>query len=236
MTVPFDTIKGNGFSAEIIRTKRKKTVSVQVREGKVSVLVPRSLPNGRIEELVTKKSRWIREKLQLLRESTPVKPKNYINGERFTYLGRNYLLKVVSGSASSVKLKNGSLMVTLPDGSKSSDKIKDVLIQWYRIQAEQKLREKVDRYAKIVGAHPASVSIKTFKSRWGSCSANGNIQFNWKIIISPHRIVDYVVVHELCHLLEHNHSPRYWKQVARVLPDHKECKAWLKENGRTLTI
>ena len=236
MTVPFDTIKGNGFTAEIIRTKWKKTVSVQVRESKVSVLVPRSLPNGRIEELVTKKSRWIREKLQLLRESTPVKPKNYISGERFTYLGRNYLLKVVNGRASSVKLKNGSLMVTLPDESNSSDKIKDVLIQWYRIQAEQKLREKVDRYAKIVGTHPTSVSVKTFKSRWGSCSANGNIQLNWKIIISPHRIVDYVVVHELCHLLEHNHSPRYWKQVARVLPDHKECKAWLKENGRTLTI
>ena len=236
MTVDLETIKGNGFSAEVIRTGRKKTVSVQVREGKVSVLVPRSLPKARIEALVAQKSRWILEKLRLHREPTPHAPKNYVNGEIFAYLGRNYRLKIVGGKTRTVKLSNGQLVVTLPEGSKSPDNIKDTLVQWYRTHADRKLRQKVERYAPIVGKQPACVSVRTFKSRWGSCSTNGNIQFNWNIIIAPQRIVDYVVVHELCHLLEHNHSTRYWKHVTRVLPDHRECKAWLKENGRSLTI
>lgn len=236
MTVNLETIKGNGFLAEVVRTKRKKTVSVKVKEGKVSVVVPRSLSNIRIEELVTKKTRWIREKLQLHRESIPVKPKEYVSGECFSYLGRNYRLKVENGKPKSVRLKNGRLIVTLPGGAKSPDKVKDALVQWYRIHADQKLQEKVDRYAKILGVQPASVGIKTFKSRWGSCSNTGHVLFNWKIIIAPNRIVDYVVAHELCHLIEHNHSPRYWKCVEGVFPDHRECKDWLRIQGRQLDI
>jgi predicted metal-dependent hydrolase len=236
MTVNLETFKGNGFLAEIIRTNRRKTVSVKVQAGKVSVVVPQSLPDGRIEELVTKKARWIREKLKLHRESLAVKPKEYVSGEGFTYLGRNYRLKVENGKPKSVILKNARLVVTLPDGSKSPEKVKNALVQWYRTHAEEKLGEKVNRYAKIVGVTPSSLGIKTFKSRWGSCSHAGHVLFNWKIIIAPHRIVDYVVVHELCHLIEHNHSPRFWKCVERVFPDYRECKGWLKENGRTLTI
>ena len=236
MTISPETINCNGFSVTVIRTKRKKTVSVQVRDGDVLVLVPRFLANVRIEELVNQKSRWIREKMRLQRESTPVKPKEYVSGECFTYLGRQYRLKLVNGKPGSVKLKNGRLVITLPDGAISPDKLKDALSHWYRSHAEQILREKVERYARIIRVRPASMTIKSFKSRWGSCSDQGHIQFNWKIIIAPHRVVDYVVVHELCHLIEPNHSPRYWKLVEQVFPEYKECKTWLKENGNKLTI
>ncbi len=236
MNVQLEFYQGNGFVAEIIRTNRIKSATVKVQEGKVSVVIPKNLSDTRIKELVSKKTRWIREKIFLHRQSTPSKPKEYISGESFTYLGRNYRLKVETGSTKDVKLKNGRLTVTLPKASKSPEKVKDALIGWYRTHAEQKLQEKVERYAAVIGVQPKSVGIKTFKSRWGSCHTNGQIQFNWKVIIAPNRIVDYVVVHELCHMKQHNHSPKFWKCVETITPDYFECKEWLKDNGKFLDL
>ena len=236
MTVQPEFIKGDGFLAEIIRTGRRKTVSVRVQEGKVSMAVPKALTDSRIESLLAKKARWIKEKLLLQSEARPVKPREYVSGESFTYLGRNYRLKVESGKPVSVKLKQGRLWVRVPGGCNNPGKVKNALSWWYRTHAEQKLREKVERYARVIGVCPTAVRIKTFKSRWGSCDNRGLVQFNWKIIIAPNRIVDYLVVHELCHLKQHNHSPRFWKCVESVFPDYQECKEWLKENGRVLQI
>ncbi|MEW8359706.1 MAG: SprT family zinc-dependent metalloprotease [Candidatus Thiodiazotropha sp.] len=234
MTVNLEFYQGNGFIAEVIRTNRIKTATVKVDEGKVSVVIPKNLSDSRIKELVTNKTRWIREKILIHRQSAPSKPKEYVSGESFTYLGRNYRLKVETGKTKSVKLKNGKLIVTIP--KKSPEKIQDALTQWYREHAEQKLREKSERYSKLIGIQPKSISIKTFKSRWGSCHSNGDVQFNWKIIIAPNRIVDYVVVHEICHMKQHNHSPKFWKCVEKIFPDYLECKGWLKENGKYLKV
>ena len=236
MTATHETINGKGFHAEVIRTNRRKTASVRVEEGKVSVVVPQDLSNSGIEELVAKKTRWIREKLLLQRQSVISKPKEYVSGESFTYLGRNYRLKLEDGAVESVKLKNGRLIVALPRKTVSLKKIRDMLSEWYRLHAEQKLQDKAERYAKIIGVSPRSVGVRSFKSRWGSCHVNGDIQFSWKIIIAPNRIVDYVVVHELCHMKHHDHSPKFWKSVERVIPDYLECKEWLKDNGCMLEI
>ena len=236
MTVLLEFVKGKDFVAEIVRTDRRKTASVRVQEGKVSIVVPNDLPDVRIEEVVAKKTRWIREKLAIHRQTVPVQPKEYVSGESFTYLGRNYRLKVVAGAKKSVKLVNGRLTVTLPRNQKTPEKVREALTQWYRDHAEQKLSEKVERYAKVIGVKPASVGIKTFKSRWGSCSTKGHVLFNWQIIIAPNRIVDYVVVHELCHLKRHDHSPEFWKCVQRAFPDYQDCKDWLKANGRKLVV
>ena len=108
--------------------------------------------------------------------------------------------------------------------------IKSLLVSWYRRHAELRLAEKTERWARIVGVIPNSVSVRDYKSRWGSCSTKGDVTYNWRIILAPHRIVDYVVIHELCHMLEHNHSPRYWKQVERHVPDWKERRDWLRNN------
>lgn len=236
MSAQIEFFKGNGFIAEVIRTKRRKTATVTVKEGKVSVIIPKNLPDTRIEELVTKKTRWIREKMHLHNQSSPLRQREYVSGESFTYLGKNYRLKVICHKDRSVKLLNGRLVVALPDGSNNPNKVIDALTRWFRGRAEDKLREKVERYSKVLGVNPSSVTVKSFKSRWGSCHINGDVQFNWKVIMAPTRIVDYVVVHELCHLKQHNHSPKYWKCVDQVFPDYAECKDWLKVNGRNLDL
>lgn len=102
--------------------------------------------------------------------------------------------------------------------------------------ADKKIREKVRRYESLVGVETGVVRTKEFKSRWGSCTPYGDLEFNWVIVMAPNRVVDYVVVHELCHLLHHDHSPQFWKEVERVMPDYKEHKEWLRVNGHGLSV
>ena len=114
--------------------------------------------------------------------------------------------------------------------------VQEQINHWYWIHSEKRLKDKTNRYAKLLGLTPKSVSVREYKSRWGSCSIHGDISYNWKVIIAPHRIVDYVVVHELCHMLEHNHSPAYWKRVKRTIADYEDCREWLKINGSRLVV
>ena len=227
------------FPYEVIRTKRKKSATIKVEEGKVQVIIPESLSPKRLEFLLREKTPWIHKKLHEYSQIQPVKAKEYISGECFTYLGRNYRLKLTGYDSGEVKL-NGGQFVLGGDARLSGDEktgfVRDSLLEWYFTHAKEKLGEKTRRYAKLIGVEPKSVMVKSYKSRWGSCSSKGDITYNWKIIIAPHRIVDYVVVHELCHMLHHNHSDQFWKSVERFFPDYEECREWLKLNGSRLTI
>lgn len=224
-------ISGNGFVAEVIRTARIKSARLQVEDGVVSIVVPKALETERIEQLLKDKHRWIKEKLYLHQQQQPAPKREMLSGEAFPYLGRNYRLKITTGKLQPVKLLQGRLQVVVPKAMRHEHIIRDMLTHWYRLQAEIRFKEKVKRYASVVGVEPTDVSVKTFKSRWGSCNVKGEIQFHWKIIMAPNRIVDYVVVHELCHLKHHDHSPAFWKSVERIVPDYAECRAWLKEFG-----
>lgn len=237
MSANAEVVHGKGFDAEVIRTDRKKTATVKVEEGRVSVVVPRATSSDKVQALVSRKTRWIREKLLLHRAHQPPKPKEYVSGENFTYLGRNYRLRVEMGPIKSVKLLAGRLVVHVPPSVQQRDRyVQAALTDWYRQHALEKLKEKVQRYAKVIRVKPGEVSIKAFSGRWGSCSFEGDMTFNWRIIIAPNRVVDYVVVHELCHLKRHDHSPAFWRCVERVFPDYRECKEWLRQYGQTLAM
>lgn len=227
---------GNGFIAEIIRTSRRKTADIRVEEGAVSVVVPLNTSVERVDQLLLAKRSWIKEKMALQREMAPVSNRQFVSGEAFPYLGRNYRLNVQRGLFTPVKLLQGRLVVQTPKGSDQPHLIRNALVRWYKRQAEQKIREKVTRYAPLVGVKPSSVNIKTFKARWGSCTAKGGLEFNWKIMMATNRMVDYVVVHELCHLIHHDHSPEFWHEVARVMPDYQQCREWLRESSGNFSL
>ena len=229
-------VQGNGFTAQVIRTNRRKTASVRVEEGVVSVVVPADLPETQIEEIINNKSKWILNKLHIYSGTAPAKSKEYVSGESFPYLGRNYRLQVIAEEWQPAKLLNGRLVVWLPEGKSSPERVKAALTGWYKDHSRKKLREKATRYSKIICVAPASVNIKNFQSRWGNCRPDGKVEFNWKIIMAPNRIVDYVVVHELCHLKQPDHSSLFWREVGQIIPEYQECKHWLKENGRWLEI
>jgi predicted metal-dependent hydrolase len=232
-----NVIQGNGFVAAIIRSPNRKTVAIKIQKGKVYVLVPECLTLAAIESLVAKKNRWINEKLAIQNEIIAIKPKEFVSGEAFSYLGRNHPLKIESGLYPVIKLHQNELVVSVRDKTAdNAQAIKQLLIKWYKQQAESELRDKTERYSRIIGVNPSSITIKSFKSRWGSCSIAGGIQYNWKIIIAPDWIVNYVVIHELCHILHHNHSPAFWKAVENYCHDYRDCSAWLKINGGRLEI
>lgn len=224
-------ISCNGFVVAVIRTARIKSARLQVEDGVVSILVPKQVELERIETLLKDKQRWIKEKLYLHQQQQSAPKREMLSGEAFPYLGRNYRLKIQTGKLQAVKLRHGRLLITLPKVMRQEHIVREMLTHWYRMQAELRFKEKVKRYASIVGVEPTDVSVKTFKSRWGSCNIKGEIQFHWKIIMAPHRIIDYVVVHELCHLKHHDHSPVFWKSVERIVPDYLECKTWLRAFG-----
>ena len=232
-----NVIHGNGFVADIIRSSKRKTAAIKIQKGKVFVIVPQGLAIATIELLVAKKSRWIKEKLLIQNKIIAIKPKEFASGESFSCLGREHPLKIEPGLYPVIKLHQDELVVSVRDQTAdNAQAIKQLLIKWYKQQAEAELRDKTESYSRVIGVNPSSVTIKTFKSRWGSCSITRGIQYNWKIIIAPDRIVNYVVIHELCHILHHNHSPAFWKAVERYCHDYRDCNAWLKMNGARLEI
>ena len=231
MNLTFD----KGLSVEVVRTKRRKTASIKIIDGSVQAIVPDQLSDGRIEELIQKRTPWIRRKLREQSQAVTHKPKEYVSGESFIYLGRNYRLKVLRGTDREVKLKGGYLEVGVSKKSKDGD-IRNALVEWYENHALERLTEKTNRYAGIMGVSPNSISVRDYKSRWGSCSSKGEISYNWRIIIAPHHIVDYVVVHELCHMQHPNHSPAYWKSVKREISDYEISRQWLKVHADELVI
>jgi len=230
-----DTIVDNELSIQVVRsTRRRKTSSIIISNGLVKVVVPDQISDFTIKKLINKRMSWIRKKLQDESNITPIMAKEYVDGERFTYLGNSYKLKSFVGSVSFVKVTSDYIHISLP--KKSKENIKALLEHWYEEKATEILTEKTNSYAKIIGVSPTSIALGDFKSKWGSCSIEGKISYNWKIIIAPHKILDYVVIHELCHMLEHNHSKEYWRHVNTYCNDFKEYRKWLKLNGRDLVL
>ena len=163
--------------------------------------------------------------------------KEFVSGESFPYLGKNYRLKIVRSSVATegrCKLVNGRLLVeTNGESNSESEKtaVRKALIEWYFEHAENKVKERLGRFAQQIGKWPASVEIKNQVRRWGSCSRTGIIRFNWKIIMAPISLLDYVIVHELCHLIYPHHSSQFWQKVQSVIPDYKKRRDRLKGNG-----
>jgi predicted metal-dependent hydrolase len=232
-----NVLHGNGFAADIIRSPKRKNAAIKIKKGQVFVIVPKAYSMTVIEALVAKKSRWIQEKLAIQNEMLAVQPKVFVSGESFSCLDKEHRLRIEPGRYPAITLHQDELVVSVRDSaSDNAPAIKQLLIKWYKQRAESELRGKTGIYAGIIGVKPASITVKTFKARWGSCSVKGDIHYNWKLIIAPGRIVDYVVIHELCHMLHHNHSPAFWQAVERYCRDYRDCRAWLKMNGARLEV
>ena len=220
------------FPVDITRTQRKKSVSIQVKPNLVRVLAPKHLSEAKLQALIAKRRPWIQKQIAAIQKAPPFLPKEYINGECFNYLGNTYPLKVVASDANSVKLVQGHLKVSETPGANT----KGLLEDWFRQEASVQLRSKTARYCEVIKVEPKSIRVKAYKARWGSCSSKGEVSYNWRIVMAPHEVIDYVVVHELSHLKELNHSPRFWRQVESICPDYRLHRTWLKHNGHLLKL
>lgn len=220
----------DGTPVAIVRSSRKKTLAVKVSAGNVSVHVPQRTTISHIEALIEKKSDWIQQKLLQQEGSTPPVKHEYVDGEQFLYLGEEKSLKIVIDVPKSIEMTPTSINV----GSRSlptSNNVKNRLKMWYQAEAQLYLAKRTRYFADKIGVKPRLVNTRSYRARWGCCSNRREITYNWMIIMAPPEIIDYVIVHELCHIKEHNHSIHFWRHVEAVMPDYKERKQWLDTHG-----
>jgi len=225
------------ISFEIKRGNRKKTVAIRISPNAVvTVLAPQYLDEEKIRMIVQKRAHWIierQEQIKKNRNSNSIK--QFVSGESFPYLGKYYRLKVMKSTTDSeekCRLVSGRFLVEINGKSdilSNKSAVKKVLLGWYLDHAEEKIKDRISRLACLIGKWPVSIKIKNQEKRWGSCSRGGIIRFNWKIVMAPISVMDYVIVHELCHLIHPHHSPQFWQKVRSIIPDYKKRREWLKK-------
>lgn len=217
---------------KIIRTNRKTIALIIERDGNLIVRAPRGVTNTKIQELVNTKAEWIRTKQQQVKNVSPkATRKQYVNGEGFWYLGKNYRLEIIDHAKKPLVLDGRFQLarVALPRAAQ-------VFKHWYRNQAEGIIAERVRWFAAKNGFSYNKIRITSARRRWGSCTSRGTLSFTWRLVMAPMAVIDYVVVHELVHLQEKNHSKSFWGKVKALMPNYKQQIAWLKANGQSLTL
>lgn len=226
-----------------LRRTGRKTIGIFVdRNGEVKVHAPIGASEKQVCEAVRRKSDWIIKKVHEVteRNACPV-CKQFVSGEKFTCLGKELTFQIEERDLDKpdVFVQENTMAVYLPYGLYGESRkqaIKEAVTKWYRQYFAEFAKERIDRYSLRLKAASRRVVVKDQKTRWGSCSKRGNINLNWRLVMAPVDVVDYVVVHELCHLRVMNHSRDFWNLVASILPDFQESRKWLKSNGHRLRI
>jgi hypothetical protein len=223
----------------IERSTRRKTVTVAVDPGAGVVLkAPANATMGRLDDAVKTKAPWILQRLVEFREFGPGPvPKEFISGESYAYLGRRYRLRIELESdttTASASVHGAFLAISLPRNGVPEQRcalVRQAIVAWYRKQAHRRLPGRVEIYASRAGVRPPSVLIREQVKRWGSCNSKGELRFNWRVMMAPVSLVDYVVAHEVCHLVVRDHSKRFWKLLRTILPDYEGRRARLRVDG-----
>ena len=230
-------INGQTITYTVKRSLRARHVRLDVRaQTGLTVVVPYSYNIAQLPGLLESRERWISSSLaRYANFQSPYAEEGLGNGDTIPYLGRD--LKLVRrenhSEVDSVTLEGNTLAVS--HGLFKNGTLELALEHWYRGEAARLINGKVDRLSSQMGTHCKRVVIRGQKTRWGSCSHKKNLSFNWKLIMAPEPVVDYVVVHELAHLKEMNHSKRFWELVAQHCDKWREYRKWLRQHEANLT-
>lgn len=230
-------LEGRNVFYTILYSKRARHLRLRVSMTTgLEVIIPEDFNLSLLEQYIKSREGWILDKLdhyhRLLADWRQRSPKE----QQALFLGLDYnLIKVIrTGASPEIKLDEQRMFITLPD---SSDKtLARVLENWYRQKAREILTERVTAINRRLNLKYNRIFIRNQKTRWGSCSGLKNLSFNWRLVMAPLQVIDYLVVHELAHLMEMNHSGKFWQIVENFCPDYKIHRKWLKDNGFKLTF
>jgi hypothetical protein len=225
------------LSYTLIRShRRKKTLSIQVGgDGTVVIRAPWRTPQAEIDRFFREKRPWLLKTIGRQQKQNHDRPvRVFAPGERFGYLGESYPLILRERDEPGEALAFTGREFLLKPGLLSRARV--LFHLWYQKQARLHLEGRVRHFSAALGPAPSGIAIHNARSRWGSCSPDDRLRFAWRLIMAPPAIIDYVVVHELCHMKIRDHSGRYWRLVAQILPDYKKRRDWLKDHGHLLTL
>jgi len=231
-------LAGKNIAYSLIRSQKAKNLRIIVGgETGLEVVVPAKFDLDLVEPVLIKKQNWIIRKLDYfirIRESLHIcQPQS---GHRVLYRGREYEVETVvtKKAAGTVQVEEGKLLVLVP--AEAEKDCAAVLEGWYRTMARMLINQRIRVVNQELNLEFNRVAIRGQKTRWGSCSHLGNLNFNWRLVMAPLPVMDYIVAHELLHLVEANHSKKFWSLVENICPDYRDCREWLKKNGHRLKI
>lgn len=226
---------------EVVRSlRRRKTIELTVDEpGLVTVAVPAGTPAEQVEATVRRRAGWIIRHDGA--EAAALPARRFASGESLPYLGRSVRMTVYpsDGDEVAVRFHHWQFDVDVPislQGEERQKEVRAAFVSWYRERAALKLPPRVERVASHLGVRPAVVLIRDQQRRWASCAPDGTLRFNWRAIMAPPALVDYIVAHELAHLRVRGHTPEYWAVVAQAVPDYRQRREKLRDIGPQLRI
>ncbi|HUH67130.1 MAG TPA: SprT family zinc-dependent metalloprotease [Syntrophales bacterium] len=216
--------------------KRKRTISLNVKtDGTAVVRVPYRTPVSEIQRFCREKEEWLARKVGEIRErKKETRAKTFTRGEKFLFLGEPYPLTIETLTLMPEKLAlhSGQFVVS---GDETSQ-IRSIFIDWYRARAQEYIGTRVGHFSQLLGLAPKGIKISNARCRWGSCSQDDRLYFSWRIMMAPPAVIDYLVVHELAHMKEKNHSRSFWELVTDTIPGYRSDRTWLRDHGHILDI
>lgn len=219
----------------IQRTSRRRSVGICVMPNSQVVLrVPKRLAKGEIDRILQKRADWIFKKQNYYQTfSHRFKSHQFVSGETIPYLGKEIQLEVHNSSFSKISIlfQNEKLTVFVPDHLSSAEAVSSKVLQWYRVEALREIQKSIRFFAPWLKVNPKKITIRNQKHLWGSCTERHHLSFNWRLVLLPSAYLDYVVAHELSHILHLNHSEKFWRLLESVIPDSRARRRWLKEHS-----
>ena len=222
-TIPYSIIKSN----------RRKTSQITVDKDSVVVRTPSSKTTSEIKKIVDGKKKWIfRKQLEFQKQKSDIAKFSYTDGTKFLYLGRNLTLKILKNKKTeSVSLKKDTIIVSIKSKRSSKVLVKKLYQEWLMEKSSQIFTSRLNKISKKLKLKPRKIIIKNLKDRWGSATSDDTINLNMNLIKSPRSVIDYVILHELCHLKIKGHSDKFWQMVKKFMPNYDEQKRWLELNN-----
>lgn len=217
-----------------VEYRDRKTLEIGIEPpDNIKVKAPKIATEEYILRVVKSKAKWITQKLFEFKDvEYRRRKKEYVNGESFMYLGRNYALQIIMNKdirEPITRLYQGKFYIET--NTKNQDKLRQSMERWYREKTLEKVIERIQYYKSYFDLTPNVVRVKEQKKRWASCSSKRNLNFNWRCSMAPSNVLDYIVVHEMCHMVHFNHSKAFWNLVGKIISDYKERKEWLRHYG-----
>lgn len=218
--------------------KRQTTDIVIERNGAISVRPPLRMTPEQVDETVLAKRMWIYRNLAEWHDLNATRVvREWVNGESFLYLGSSYRLQLVSEQDEALKLKNGRFqLLCLVIESGGPEAARQAFETFYQEKGLSRITKRVEHFASKVGVPAGRVLIKDLGYRWALCLTQGDLHFHWKCLMAPPTVIDYIVVHELCHLHYRDHSDAFWNEVDKILPGYRDRKEWLRQHGAGLEL
>ncbi len=224
------TLTYDDLTFQVHESDQRQTLEIIVdRDGSLKLATPLDVPQAALEQFVEDKLVWVYTKLEEKAAQARRPAKEYVTGEGFYYLGRSHRLKLVEPVAQRVPLRLYRGRFCLRRDVRPY--AREHFIRWYTLHLRPVLDRLLGRLAERVGAGPRQVHVQDLGYRWGSRGKRGHVYFHWRVAMLPHSMIEYVVAHELVHLVERGHSEAFWARLGRVLPDYEERREWLKEQG-----